>query len=91
MAVRPNEVNLCQVLCQPPSVIFGVGAPEEGFFEMIKNLLAPKYRLYSVTTILIFLPIVLYVILGIVNASFLKLPFFAVDGIILDPFKLQQF
>jgi len=64
---------------------------EESFLEMIKNLLASKYRIYSVTTVLIFLPIVLYVVLGIINTSFLKLPYFAVDNIVLNPFKLQQF
>jgi len=58
---------------------------------MIKNLLASRYRFLSVTTILIFLPIVLYIVLGIVNASFLRLPYFAVDSIVLNPFRLQQF
>lgn len=79
------------MLCQSPFVIFGRPEHSESFLEMIKNLLASQYRFWSVTTVLIFLPIVLYIVLGILNASFLKLPAFAVDGIILNPFRLQQF
>lgn len=89
MIVR--DVSLCEVLCQSPFTIFGRPDLEEGFLEMIKNLLASRYRFLSITTILMFLPLLLYAVLAIANASFLKLPFFVVDSLVLNPFHLQQF
>jgi membrane associated rhomboid family serine protease len=58
---------------------------------MVKNILAPRYRFWSLTTVLIFLPIVLYIVLAITNGSFLKLPYFAVENLVLTSFRLQQF
>lgn len=58
---------------------------------MIKNTFATQYQLVSITTLLMFVPLLLYIILGIVNGSIMKLPYFAIDTVVLTPFKLQQF
>lgn len=59
---------------------------------MITNLLAPKYRLISVTTMLSLLPLLAYIILNFTNRPpFLKLPYFSVESVNLTPYRLKQF
>lgn len=58
---------------------------------MIKNTFASQYQLVSVTTLLMVLPLLLYLILAVFNGSIMKLPYFAIDTVVLTPFKLQQF
>ena len=59
---------------------------------MLVNLLAPRYKFVSVTTILALLPLVMYIVLSFTNRPpFLKLSYFSVESVNLTPYRLKQF
>jgi membrane associated rhomboid family serine protease len=58
---------------------------------MITNLLAPYYKLKSLTTVLICISIIVYVALVIPYPPFLKIPTFALESLILLPEHLRHF
>lgn len=58
---------------------------------MIQNLLAPYYKLKSLTTLLIASSIILYITLVVPYPPFLKIPTFALESIVLLPEHLKHF
>lgn len=58
---------------------------------MLINMLAPHYRIKSLTTVLVFLPIVIYITLVVHYPPFLKVPSFASEPLLLRPENLQHY
>lgn len=58
---------------------------------MIKNLLAPYYKLKSFTTFLIAVSVIVYITLVVSYPPFLKIPTFALESLILLPEHLKHF
>lgn len=52
---------------------------------MIQNLLAPYYKVKSLTTVLILISVIVYVALVFSYPPYLKIPTFALENIILLP------
>lgn len=52
---------------------------------MITNLLAPYYKLKSLTTLLIFVSVIVYITLVVPYPPFLKIPTFALESLVLLP------
>lgn len=59
--------------------------------EMITNLLAPYYKLKSLTTLLIFVSVIVYITLVVPYPPFLKIPTFALESLVLLPEHLKHF
>lgn len=58
---------------------------------MIQNLLAPYYKVKSLTTVLILISVIVYVALVFSYPPYLKIPTFALENIILLPQHLKHF
>lgn len=58
---------------------------------MLTGMLAPFYRFKSLTTILVFLPIVIYITLVVRYPPFLNIPSFACEPLQLRPENLQHY
>jgi membrane associated rhomboid family serine protease len=86
------NINAWTVLTHPPHELIGdENQAGESFFEMIKNLLAPYYKLKSLTTLLICISIIVYITLVIPYPPFLKIPTFALEPLVLLPEHLKHF
>ena len=86
------NINVWTVLTNSPQQLSGEEhAPNETFFEMIQNLLAPYYKLKSFTTLLMALSLLIYIILVIPYPPFIRIPTFALSDIVLTPQYLKQF
>jgi hypothetical protein len=72
------NINAWTVLVNPPHELLGEEHEHsETFFEMITNLLAPYYKLKSLTTVLICMSVIVYITLVVPYPPFLKIPTFA--------------
>lgn len=81
-----TNINAFTVLITSPHELIGdEHVPNETFFEMIQNLLAPYYKLKSFTTFLIAASIIVYISLVVPYPPFLKIPTFALESLILLP------
>jgi hypothetical protein len=58
---------------------------------MITSMLAPYYQFKSLTTVIVFLPIVIYITLVIPYPPFLRIPAFASESLQLRPENLQHY
>lgn len=58
---------------------------------MITNILAPYYKLKSLTTVLISISVIVYIALVIPYPPFLKIPTFALEYLVLLPEHLKHF
>ncbi len=79
------EVTLWNVLTQSPFELFNRHESQESFFDMLKNFLAPYYKLKSLTTILLAIIIIVYIILACPFPPFLRIPTFQLEPLILRP------
>lgn len=78
LRINMASINAWTVLTTSPHELVGEEHhPTETFFEMIKNLLAPYYKLKSFTTFLIAVSIIIYITLVVAYPPFLKIPTFA--------------
>jgi hypothetical protein len=68
------HINPWTVLTMSPFKIYGRPESMESFKEMITNMVAPYYHVKSLTTVLVFLPIVIYITLVVHYPPFLKVP-----------------
>lgn len=80
----PN-MNAWTILTKSPFEIFGMEEEAEPFLEMLKNTLAPYYSFKSLTTILMCIPIIIYVTLVVQYPPFFKVPSFASEPLLLRP------
>ena len=80
------NISIWSVLTTPPDILVGHENEEsETFFEMIKNLLAPYYKIKSLTTILMCISVIVYVTLVFPYPPFLKIPTFTLEPLTLLP------
>lgn len=72
-----TEISAWSILINSPFKIYDREDEAESFFDMLKQTLAPYYKMQSLTTILISLPIIIYIILVVRYPPFLIVPAFA--------------
>lgn len=86
-----NNINPWKVLTTSPFTLYGRPDGIETFKDMIVNTMAPYYRLKSLTTIIVFIPIAIYITLVVRYPPFLKIPYFASEPLQLRPENLQHY
>ena len=86
-----TEVTLWNVLTQSPFEIFNRPEPQESFFQMLRNFLAPYYQFKSLTTVLLAIIVIVYITLVCTFPPFLKIPTFQLEPLILRPEHLKHF
>ena len=87
-----SNINAWTVLTTSPYQLSGEDhAPNETFFEMIQNLLAPYYKLKSFTTFLMVVSLIIYIILVIPYPPFIRVPIFTLSDLVLSPQHLRSF
>lgn len=72
-----HRINPFTILTTSPFKLYNRPEEVESFHEMIISMLAPYYRIKSLTTVLVFLPIVIYITLVVRYPPFLRVPAFA--------------
>lgn len=80
-----NNINPWTLLTTSPFKLYNRPDGIESFWDMIIGVLAPYYRIKSLTTVIVFVPIAIYITLVVRYPPFLNIPSFASEPLQLRP------